>query len=79
MMIHVRQHYYGHERSPVDATNTIRFRERNTATSTGITTTVNETSGTTTLGDPDFPEATIRRGEDKDEYEMKDFSERSGF
>ena len=82
-MISVRRHYYGHENSPVDATtNTINFRSRRLRTSGDVSATVVDTysTGTTTVGNADIPEATIAMiTDDKDEFEMQDFSERSGF
>ena len=78
MMISVRRHYYGHEHNEVDAaTNIIHFRVRDGRLTTDGTTVTNGTSGVTTISDSDCPDITIREG--RNEYELEDFSERTGF
>ena len=77
MMISVRRHYYGHEHDITDGTtHIVLFRNTHTQSDTAAFTTVHPTADTTTLGDTDCPETTVRN---ENEYELEDFSEKTGF
>ena len=82
LMISVRRHYFGHEHDfaeSADTTiNTIGSRGIHVHTVKTRTTTFIGSTGSATLCDPGTVALTVRR-EGGEEYEMTDFSEKTGF